>query len=103
MKTSSAVAYNGECPVGRRGQVREEHQHGQEGPAPCRAGEIGAGSSCAGVGAFEEDRCKDAKRDCAVGGVIADGAHAQDGQDIILTPLFLKFNDFNISLPIFTS
>ena len=28
---------------------------------------------------------------------------AHDGQDIILTPLFLKFSDFNISLPIFTS
>ena len=28
---------------------------------------------------------------------------AHEGQDIIFTPLFLKFNDFNISLPIFTS
>ena len=28
---------------------------------------------------------------------------AHEGQDIILTPLFLRFNDFNISLPIFIS
>ena len=28
---------------------------------------------------------------------------AQDGQDIILTPLFFKPNDFKISLPIFIS
>ena len=28
---------------------------------------------------------------------------AQDGHDIIFTPLFFKFNGFNISLPIFTS
>ena len=28
---------------------------------------------------------------------------AQDGHDIIFTPLLRKFNDFSISLPIFTS
>ena len=28
---------------------------------------------------------------------------AQDGHEIILTPRFFKFNDFNISLPIFIS
>ena len=28
---------------------------------------------------------------------------AHDGQEIIFTPLFRKFNDFNISLPILTS
>ena len=28
---------------------------------------------------------------------------AHDGQDIILTPLFLKFKDFNISFPILIS
>ena len=28
---------------------------------------------------------------------------AHDGQEIILTPLFLKFRDFNISFPILTS
>ena len=28
---------------------------------------------------------------------------AQDGHDIIFTPLFLRFNDFKISFPTFTS
>ena len=34
---------------------------------------------------------------------IAQCKRAHDGQDIIFTPLFLKFKDFNISFPIFTS